>query len=219
MNNYSHETYVLQAGLTKLGFNPGPIDGYRGAKTSTAFSKFVSSKNPKQELQKASKLKAPSPNTSSKTSVFGTPGKVEMDYFTPPYPMEFSWDGRSVGKIGCHKLIRVPLENALKEILNTYGYEWIVKYGLHLYAGCFNYRKGRGSRSLSDHAWAIAVDINPDANGLSTTWVEGKKASNETYHMPQEAIDIFRKHGFQVGFKRSNGTRRDMMHIAYVNRV
>lgn len=216
---YSHETFLIQTGLEKLGFSPGAIDGLRGRKTNFAFAQFVASKQKKQLLEKVSKLQAPSPTTAAKRRVFGTEGKIEIATFTPPYAMEFSWDGRTVGKIGCHKLIKTPLENALKELLNTFGYEWIVEHGLHLYAGCFNYRRSRGGRSLSDHAWAIAIDLNPDANGLSTTWNDGKSASNGTKQMPKAAVEIFRKHGFQVGFPRSNGTRRDMMHVAYVNRA
>ncbi|MGB1260879.1 MAG: M15 family metallopeptidase [Akkermansiaceae bacterium] len=217
---YSHETYCLQIGLKTLGFDPGAADGLRGRKTNDALAASSAARfGSKSEASKAdgSRPPRPKPTTSDKTRLFGKAGSPSMAYFEPPFPMVFSWNGKKVGKIGCHKLIAAPLEAALKEFAAK-GETWIKKHGLHLYAGCFNYRRSRGGRSLSDHAWAIAIDLNPDANGNHQTWKPGTKGSNGTYQMPKTAVMIFKRHGFQVGFRRSDGGRRDMMHIAYVNR-
>lgn len=217
---YSHETYCLQIGLKTLGFDPGAADGLRGKKTNKALADSAAVRfGSKTEAKKAdgSRPPRPKPTTADKNRLFGKAGKPPIKTFVPPYGMKFSWDGKKVNKIGCHALIAAPLEAALTELSNK-GDKWIKKHGLNLYAGCFNYRRARGGSTLSDHAWAIAVDINPDANGNHQTWKAGSKGSNGTYQMPKEAVRIFQRHGFQVGFKRSNGTRRDMMHIAYVNR-
>lgn len=217
---YSHETYCLQIGLKTLGFDPGVADGLRGKKTNKALSASASARfGSKSEAIKAdgSRPPRPKPTTYDKTRIFGKAGVPPMAYFEPPYSMVFSWNGKKVNNIGCHKLIAAPLEAALKEI-GKKGKAWIEKYGLDLYAGCFNNRRARGGRSLSDHAWAIAIDLNPDANQNSQTWKPGSKGSNGTYQMPKEVVNIFQRHGFKVGFKTSNGHRRDMMHIAYVNR-
>ena len=220
MATYSHETYCLQVGLKKLGFDPGGLDGLRGKKTDAALlrskvAKFGSTSDVAQIEGKGPPR--PKPTTSAKTKLFGKAGAIHLTKFKPPYDMVFSWNGEKVSNIGCHAMIAAPLEAALKEVAAK-GEAYIKKHGLHLYAGCFNYRKGRGSKYLSDHAWAIAVDINPEANGNHQTWRPNSKGSNGTYQMPKAVVAIFKKYGFQVGFKRGDGSRRDMMHIAYVNR-
>ena len=217
--SYCHAIYCQQIGLKTLGFDPGPADGLDGPKTKAALAKSAAARfGSKAEAKKAdgSRPPRPKPTTADKTRLFGKAGSPPMTTFKPPYPMEFSWGG-PVSKIGCHKLIAAPLESALKEIGDK-GAAWVKKYGLNIYAGCFNFRRSRGGSGLSDHAWAIAIDLNPDANGNRQTWKPGTKGKNGTYQMPKEAIRIFQKHGFQVGFRQSNGTRRDMMHVAYVDR-
>lgn len=215
---YDHSTYVLQIGLKTLNFDPGEADGLAGPKTAEALAKSAAARfGSKQEAVKADGYRPPRPRptTSDKTRLFGTAGSPPMALFTPPYPMVY--EGKPVSKIGCHKLIEEPLKAALEEIAGK-GKAWIEKYGLNLYAGCFNFRRSRGGSTLSDHAWAIAIDLNPDANGNHQDWNPGAKAANGTYEMPKEAVKIFQKHGFQVGFLRSNGKRQDMMHVAFVNR-
>ncbi len=216
---YSHAIYLQQIGLKTLGFDPGVADGLDGRKTQAAFIKSRDARFGSPAIAQqddGSRPPRPKPTTAEKTKIFGRAGKPPMETFKPPYPMEFTWGG-AVATIGCHKLIAEPLKAALTEIADK-GPVWIRRYGLNLYAGCFNDRSVRGGRSKSDHAWAIAVDINPDANGNHQTWKPGTKGANGTYQMPKEAIKIFQRHGFQVGFRQPNGTRRDMMHIAYVNR-
>lgn len=203
-----------------MGFDPGAADGLNGRKTQKALKDSAAIRfGSKAEAKKADGARPPrpKPSTYEKNKVFGKAGKPPLDYFAPPYAMEFSWNGKKVDKIGCHKLISAPLQAALSEVAAK-GHAYIKKHGLDLYAGCFNYRPTRGGKTLSDHAWAIAIDLNPDANGNQQTWEPGNKGANGTYQMPRAVVNIFRKHGFQVGFKRSNGSRRDMMHIAYINR-
>ena len=218
--SYSHAIYCQQIGLKTLGFKPGPADGLDGPRTQKALDESAAARfGSKTEAKKSdgSQPPRPKPTTSDKTRIFGKAGSPAMSTFAPPYPMTFSWGG-NVSKIGCHNMIAAPLQAALGEIAEK-GEAWIKRYGLDLYSGCFNYRRARGGRSLSDHAWAIAIDINPDANKNQQTWSPGTKGPNGTFQMPKEAVRIFQKHGFQVGFRRSNGTRRDMMHIAYVDRI
>ena len=218
--SYSHAIYCQQIGLKTLGFDPGPADGLDGRKTRNALAESAAARfGSKSEAAKSDGNRPPRPKstTADKTRIFGKAGSPPMTTFTPPYPMEFSWGG-SVSKIGCHKLITEPLKAALEEIGNK-GAPWIKKHGLNLYAGCFNDRSTRGGRTKSDHAWAIAIDLNPDANGNHQTWKPGTRGPNGTLQMPKEAVRIFKRHGFQVGFQQSSGTRRDMMHVAYVDRA
>ena len=218
--NYSHETYVLQIGLKTLKFDCGIADGIRGKKTNKALAESAKARYrsaSEAKVADGSRPPRPMPTTKDKTRIFGKPGDPAIATFQPPYSMVFSWSGKKVSLIGCHKLIAEPLKNALTEISNK-GEAFIKKYGLNLYAGCFNDRSVRGGRSKSDHAWAIAIDLNPDANGNNQKWEAGKKMPNGTFQMPKSVIAIFKKHGFQVGFRTSGTGRRDMMHVAYVNR-
>lgn len=216
--NYEHHIYVRQVGLKTMDLYHGELDGLNGPKTRAAYAassravrESVAPKKDPYAAPAAGLIKPPAPG--DRRRVFGKPGvkgghTPPMAYFKPPYEMEFTWGGR-VKRIGCHQLIARPLRAALTE-LSEYGAAWLRGHGLHLYAGCYNPRKSRGGSGMSDHAWAIAIDLNPAENGNYTSWPGAAK-------MPVEVVELFRRHGFQVGFKRG-ASRRDMMHIAFVNR-
>ena len=42
----------------------------------------------------------------------------------------------------------------------------MVRLGLDLFGGCFNYRPMRGGTALSMHSWGIAYDGDPERNQL-----------------------------------------------------
>lgn len=223
---YDHNVYLQQVGLKKLGFKVGSLDGLEGSKTCAARAaslkaRFGSEK--KAALSLDGYAPPPKPTAAARTSVFGRHGtkggsSPSMSYFTPPWAMTFSWGGK-VSRIGCNKVVALPMENAMKEILATYGAAWIKKHGLDVYAGCYNPRKGRGGNAWSDHAWAVAFDFADGRNGnkLHDRWTAAVQGKNG-FAMPNGAVTIFRKHGFQVGFKTGTTTRRDMMHVAYIDR-
>jgi len=222
---YNHGVYLKQVGLKDLGFNPGPLDGLDGPKTAKAYQASLKLRFGSSRAKDALRGYPPKPKPKyhSKVSVFGSPGKKggyspPMAYFKPPYPMVFSWGGK-VTKIGCHKLVAKPFKNAMEELLDIFGYQWLQDRGLTSYAGCYNPRKSRGSNAISDHAWAIAFDFAPnrEGNGLRDRWRARYEGSNGVA-MPLAAVKVFQKHGFQVGFSVRSGVRRDMMHISYVDR-
>ena len=224
---YDHATYVLQIGLKTLGFDPGEADGLDGKDTQAALDKSAAARfgSPAKAISSGVDGYPPRPiaSTLGKSKVFGPAGVKDgftppMAYFPPPYPMTFSWGGE-VTKIGCHKLVALPIQNALTELLETYGIDWIKLRGLDIYAGCYNPRKSRGGNYISDHSWAIAFDFAPDrkGNGNKEHWRSSSEGRNGVA-MPNKVVAIFRKHGFQVGFQVSPGVRRDMMHVAYVDR-
>ena len=215
--NYEHSIYVRQVGLKTLDFYHGKLDGLNGPKTRAAYD--ASAKSLRQSTAPTSatprtfsKSVAP-PTPGNRSRVFGPAGvkggnTPAMAYFKPPYPMQFTWGG-AVARIGCHRLIAAPLKAALSE-LASFGPAWLRMHGLHLYAGCYNPRKSRGGSGMSDHAYAAAIDLNPAENGNHSLWPGAAK-------MPAKVVHVFRKHGFQVGFNKG-AKRRDMMHVAYVNR-
>lgn len=110
-----------------------------------------------------------------------------------PYPMRLAWDTSvKVKTMRCHKLAAEPFLNVFNDLLAHYGYDEIVRLGIDLFGGCFNYRQMRGGSDWSRHAWGIAIDLDPARNLLKETSRTARFARPEYKPM----IDIFYKHGF-----------------------
>lgn len=128
---------------------------------------------------------------------YGLPNDTGKGYLTQivlPYPMKLSWDTDVVvNKISCHKLVANRLTSALKDILSEYGIDEIKRLGIDLYGGCFNYRKMRGGNDWSTHAWGIAIDLDPERNGLNSTRDTAQFAKPEYKKM----IECFYNNGFE----------------------
>lgn len=112
---------------------------------------------------------------------YGQPGDAKnMVTMTLPYPMRISWDKTTViTKVSVHKLFKDQLHKALSEALAHYGLPKLKLLGLDLFGGLYNYRKMRGGNSWSRHAWAMAFDIDPERNGLKTTWAKAQLSKPE----------------------------------------
>ncbi len=79
-----------------------------------------------------------------------------------------AWErNTTVSTMRCHKLVAEPLLRIFRATLDHYGMEKIRELGLDLYGGCFNNRSIIGGKATSMHAWGIAVDMDPDRNGLN----------------------------------------------------
>lgn len=124
-----------------------------------------------------------------------------------PYPMRLAWDKNTViTKMRCHKLAANQFKAIFAEILAVYGMANIVKLGLDLYGGCFNFRAMRGGSDYSRHSWGVAIDLDPERNQLKETSATARFARPEYKAM----IDIFYKHGFQSLGREKN---YDWMHF------
>lgn len=124
-----------------------------------------------------------------------------------PYPMRLAWDKNTViTKMRCHKLVADKYKAIFAEILAVYGMANIVKLGLDLYGGCFNFRAMRGGSDYSRHSWGVAIDLDPERNQLKETSATARFARPEYKAM----IDIFYKHGFQSLGREKN---YDWMHF------
>lgn len=102
-----------------------------------------------------------------------------------------------------HKLLAGRLTNALAEIYQALGKEEFERQGWHVYGGSHNYRTKTGGSSLSTHAWAAAVDINPTENPFRQT----------TTTFSDKAINIMEKWGFLSG---GRAWGKDWMHFQAV---
>lgn len=153
--------------------------------------------------------KEPMMTTKQVIEVYGKPDEtggylVTIDL---PYPMRLSWDlDTTVKRMRCHRLLKDKFLAIFNEILDVYGLERIKDLGIDLFGGCFNFRKMRGGNDWSKHSWGIALDLDPERNGLRTKWKNANFSKPEYKPM----FEIFYKHGFQ-----SLGMEKDMdaMHV------
>lgn len=163
------------------------VDGWAGPRTRAAI----------REAMRAYGLPAPeaeplwpSPDEIALMDFYGPPGGSEQVYIKPPYPMVLAWDpDTKLSRIQCHRLVADSLREVLTEIYDVMGMDWILAHHLNEFAGCYTYRKMRGSDRWSTHAWGIAIDLASRQNGLWTSWPKSAE-------MPEEAIEIFEGHGW-----------------------
>lgn len=121
-------------------------------------------------------------------------------------PFQMSYAGKPIKSIAFHKKAAPALSAALQAIWETCGKDQnkIDAAGLSEFGGSFNYRLIRGSSAISNHSFAIAIDIAPSGNALGLT--KGR--------MPKFAIDAFKAQGFKWGGDYKG--RKDWMHFEAV---
>jgi len=151
-------------------------------------------------------------NTIDLLNKYGEPCKeVNFTQITLPYPMKLSWDTNTkINKITVHRLIADNFQNVFKQILQKYGLDKIQELGIDLYGGTFNCRKMRGGEQMSKHAWAVAIDLDPDRNTLK----ESSKTARFARPEYKDMIDIFYKNGFLSLGREKN---YDWMHFEIAN--
>lgn len=123
----------------------------------------------------------------------------------PPFQMTYA--GKPIKSIAFHKRAAAELRAALNGIwLHCEKNQKLIN-SLHLneFGGSFNYRLIRGSSNISNHSFAIAIDIMPTGNELGK--VKGA--------MPKFAIDAFKAQGFKWGGDYKG--RKDWMHFEAVS--
>lgn len=151
----------------------------------------------------------PKDNQAARNAFYGDPGRGEiakqMVPVTPPFAMYY--EGRRIKSIMFHRKAAPALAAALAEIWDYCQHDQarIDAAGVSKYAGAYNHRLVRGSSSKwSNHAYAAAIDLNAEQNGL---YAKG--------NMPQFVIDAFCRQGAMWG-GWYNG-RKDPMHFEFVD--
>ena len=94
------------------------------------------------------------------------------------------YDGQSVRSIRCHELVADSLGRILRRISDSPHRGILAKY-----AGCYNPRPMRGGKRPSKHSWGAAIDLDPDHNGLKTSWPVAAT-------MPIEVMEEFAREGW-----------------------
>lgn len=110
-----------------------------------------------------------------------------------PWPLMTAWDFKPVSKIRVHRKCADSLQRVLDAIwlASRRRESKIQEWGMHLYAGGFNYRLMRGSTRLSMHSWGCAVDFDSARNSF------GDQTPNFE-NIPQ-VLDAFAAEGWTWG--------------------
>ena len=152
------------------------VDGFWGPKSKAACQAYLRSLAPDPH---------PWPLQSRAREFFGDPG----DHLTriDVTGLGVKYDGKDVGSILCHEKVADDLLAILREIAASPWADVLSRY-----AGCHNDRSMLGSNVPSMHAYGVAVDIDPDTNGMRAPW---PAAAN----MPWGVVKIFARHGWTSG--------------------
>ncbi len=147
----------------------------------------------------------PHDDTASKTKFFGKPGS-NLVPITPPFQMFY--DGHPIKSITCNRAVASSLLRVFTAILDACGHDQkkVDATGASTYGGCYNNRSIRGSSNISNHAFAAAIDIDPDHNPL------GAKVGK----MSPVVIKAFKDEGWLWGGDYKG--RKDWMHFEAVSR-
>ena len=109
--------------------------------------------------------------------------------FDLPFSMRLSWNkATSVRRSVAHELVIDSLVDALTEIRDYKGAQYLEENNLDLFGGIYAFRFKRGQEVPSTHAWGIAIDINPDLGRMG-----------EKPRMPSFIVDAFKSRGWIWG--------------------
>lgn len=156
----------------------------------------------------------PHDDNASLIAFYGDPGSrifaQNLVPFTPPWQMYYKDDATRVTPVRhfvVHRKCVAAFTRAFATVWRFYGNSQrrIEAENLHWFGGCYAPRNVRGSSSkLSTHAFAAAIDLDPEHEPLNRTHAS---------HMPQCVIDAFKAEGaFWGGDFR---TRQDPMHFQF----
>lgn len=133
---------------------------------------------------------------------FGEPGD-QGHFVSKDFPFEMRSGNTVFKEFYGHKYIADSVCDALKEVLDLYGIDDIIKYGLNEWAGCYNLRKTKDGNWYSVHSWALAFDYLPSYGPY-------KKQART----PALIVDAFEKRGFIWGGRWK--TLPDGMHFSAI---
>lgn len=163
----------LQLACHAQGIDAGAIDGRWGPQTDYAVAALGEQREtgaPPLPWRDRAPLEAnPNgwPREAELASAFGEPCSVPRVTVASPWRLQLAWDLRqSVSGISCHEAVAASLERVLARVYEHYGEPRLRELGLHRYGGCYNCRRKRRGTSWSTHAWAVAIDWDPDHNRL-----------------------------------------------------
>lgn len=107
-------------------------------------------------------------------SFYGPVGESQVRV-TLPFEMKLAWDkGTRVRAMTLHSKVADSAERAFARIAATYSEKERAELGIDLFGGSLNVRRMRGGSAYSMHSWGIAIDFDPERNGLNTPFAKAR---------------------------------------------
>ena len=107
-------------------------------------------------------------------SFYGPVGESQVRV-TLPFEMKLAWDkGTRVRAMTLHSKVADSAERAFARIAETYTEKERAELGIDLFGGSLNVRRMRGGKSFSMHSWGIAIDFDPERNGLHLPFAKAR---------------------------------------------
>lgn len=182
----------IKAMQTRIGVTP---DGEWGPKSRSALHAHLRALAPSPNPW-------PQDNPVALTRFFGKAGD-ESNLVSFEFPFAMFYEGKRIARSRCHRLVK----DSLLRILGEIGARWGTNSGImdeaEDYGGIFNFRVMRGGSSISRHSWGIAIDLDPDDNGLHAQWPDQAD-------MPLEIMEAFAREGWVCA---GAAWGRDAMHF------
>lgn len=133
-------------------------------------------------ISPAVKTQIPDRNTEP-VETYGPSGKIWprqrdcMSFYGPvgqnqvtieiPYEMRITWGNRPiVRKMTLHKLVAPSALRVLERAALRFSASERESLGIDKFGGSLNVRRMRGGTAYSMHSWGIAIDFDPERNGL-----------------------------------------------------
>ncbi|OLP56837.1 hypothetical protein BJF92_12255 [Rhizobium rhizosphaerae] len=86
-----------------------------------------------------------------------------------PFDMRLAWARSTVvRKMTLHEKVAPSALIALQRIAEVYSAKERADLGIDIFGGSLNVRRMRGGKAYSMHSWGIAIDFDPERNGLTT---------------------------------------------------
>ena len=184
----------IESMQARIGVRP---DGWWGPKSIAACKRHLQAMMPHPPV-------GPKPSTKACTEFYGEPGKVPIVRIKPPYRM-FLYDGPDVvDGIAIHAKCAESLMSILESLMEIYPTPQArSEAGIDKFFGSYVNRAQRGGSQPSKHAWAAAIDLDANRNGLHTAWPTKSR-------MPLQVIEVFAQHGW---INLGPVIQRDAMHF------
>lgn len=169
--------FALQLLSKDAGIDADPVDGFWGPVTQNAFESLLELRDTGQlppnfrddEPRDANPHQWPrdTGNQQEMRAFYGSPGNPPLQQVQCPWPLRLAWNkSQIIRHIGVHAKVADSVGNVFARVHQHYGSAELKRLRLDLFGGCFANRKKRGGSTWSTHAWAVAMDFDPERNQL-----------------------------------------------------
>lgn len=160
----------IQYKCNEAGYDAGPVDGYWGPQTDSAWDAYVNGVTTWRDDEGAGGIVDadgwPLQTQTELIKYYGDVGTNQTKVVVP-YPHKIAWaPEKTITKITCHEKVADSYIRVLTKVLEHYGQDEIERLHLDMWGGCLNVRKMRGGTKYSTHSWGIAHDYDPANNKL-----------------------------------------------------